>query len=414
MSTLFRPESLANKQLGQKGSAYLKIPRSYTVFLFFLVIITFAFFMLLVFSDYSRKESIQGVLVSSKGEVRIYATRRGIVNELQVHEQTDILDKTPLLTLISKTHLRDGTDFNEEQKKSIIKRLANIRSQVLIKKRIDSKDRIRRVNAIKEHQGVIWQNHNQVKVAKELLSLKHTQYQHALTMMEQGFLSQNDKNNSYQQLLMEKQKLEESKSLLIKRKNLLGKLEHELTLLPIQLEQELTLLEQQKEQLKIQLKQITMQSAEQVQSTVAGRVTAIQIHNGEQVEVGQLLMTILPKDSMLHAELYLPSRAAGFVKNKQEVLLRYDAYPFQRYGLFEGEIFEVNNVISTPLELQTSLLLTESTYRVRVKLASQTVNAFGQQLLLQPGMKLEADIILDTMSLLDWVMMPIYAVKGII
>ena len=157
-----------------------------------------------------------------------------------------------------------------------------------------------------------------------------------------------------------------------------------------------------------------MQSAEQIQSSVSGKVTAIQVNNGEQVEAGQLLMTILPNDNTLYAELYVPSRAAGFLQNGQEVSLRYDAYPFQRYGLFEGRIFEMNNVISTPQDLKTSLLLTESTYRVRVKLASQTVTAFGQELSLQPGMKLEADIILDRMSLLDWVMMPIYAVKGIL
>ena len=65
-----------------------------------------------------------------------------------------------------------------------------------------------------------------------------------------------------------------------------------------------------------------------------------------------------------------------------------------------------------PNELKALLIVPEAVYRVRVKLDKQSVVGFGTDNSLQPGMSLEADIILDSMSLFDWMLMPIYAIKG--
>lgn len=412
MSTLFRPESVANKQLGQQGSIYLKIPRSFTLFFTFILFVTTIFMLILVFSEYERKENIQGVLKPSDGLVRIYATRRGVIEKLRVDEQVDITPKTPLLTLLSTTHLADGQDYNKAQELSIAKQIANIDVQIDSEKALAEKDKLRQLAAINEQKSAIWQLSNQLNIAKEIVILKQNQHQHALTMAEQGYLSKNEKNNSYHQLLTNKQQLENTKATLMSRKSLLAQSSHELSLIPVALKQKLSQLAHQKESLQLQLKQITVQKAELLQSPVSGRVTAVQVKNGEQVDIGQLLMTILPNDSHLEAELYLPSKAAGFIKKGQDVRLRYDAFPYQRYGLFDGHVKEVSHVTLTPAELRTSIMLTEATYRVKVSLVSQSVKAFGQEFLLQPGMKVEADIVLDRMSLFDWIMMPIYAVKG--
>jgi hypothetical protein len=40
----------------------------------------------------------------------------------------------------------------------------------------------------------------------------------------------------------------------------------------------------------------------------------------------------------LQAEIYIPSRAIGFVKPGQEVRLLYDAFPYQRFGAYRGRV----------------------------------------------------------------------------
>ncbi|MFT5758972.1 MAG: hypothetical protein ACI9LM_003721 [Alteromonadaceae bacterium] len=58
MSSLYRSESLIHQNEHRLGKAFLKIPRSYSVFLLFLFVIT-----LLVLGSYARKETVSGVLV---------------------------------------------------------------------------------------------------------------------------------------------------------------------------------------------------------------------------------------------------------------------------------------------------------------------------------------------------------------
>jgi membrane fusion protein len=54
----------------------------------------------------------------------------------------------------------------------------------------------------------------------------------------------------------------------------------------------------------------------------------------------------------------------------------------------------------------------EAVYRITVKLASQTVTAYGQQVPLQPGMQLEADVTLETRRLFEWLLDPLHSITG--
>jgi membrane fusion protein len=49
---------------------------------------------------------------------------------------------------------------------------------------------------------------------------------------------------------------------------------------------------------------------------------------------------------------------------------------------------------------------------VHVKLESQAVNAYGAEVMLQSGMLLSADIVLEQRSLLNWLFEPIISLRG--
>jgi membrane fusion protein len=51
-------------------------------------------------------------------------------------------------------------------------------------------------------------------------------------------------------------------------------------------------------------------------------------------------------------------------------------------------------------------------YRVAVALDSQTMKAYGEAKRLLPGMEVEADALLDTRRLYEWVLEPLYALAG--
>jgi membrane fusion protein len=135
-------------------------------------------------------------------------------------------------------------------------------------------------------------------------------------------------------------------------------------------------------------------------------------------------MSIVPADNKLEAHLYGPSRAVGFVRPGQRVLLRYQAFPYQRFGHHEGVVASVSRTAVNAADLPAPMAAqgatggsgsssaSEPAYRIVVALASQAVPAYGEAKVLQPGMSLEAEVSLERRRLAEWVLDPIRAVTG--
>lgn len=140
---------------------------------------------------------------------------------------------------------------------------------------------------------------------------------------------------------------------------------------------------------------------------------------------GQSLATLLPHQSDLEVQLYTPSRTAGFVSVGQNVLIRYQAFPYQKFGLHHGTVTDVSKTPFAPNELPANLASTilsnaqqniqgfnsnEALYRIKVRLEKQSIDAYGKQQMLKPGMTLEADVVQDSRKIWEWVLEPVLAV----
>jgi membrane fusion protein len=143
-----------------------------------------------------------------------------------------------------------------------------------------------------------------------------------------------------------------------------------------------------------------------------GVVTSIAIQNGQTIASGQRLLSILPEGALLQAELWLPSRAVGFLETGNRVVLRYPAFPYQKFGQKAGRVIEVSRSATGASELTILLgrTISEPLYRILVEVDEQTVSAYGRAEPLKPGMTVEADILLDQRPLIEWVLEPLYGV----
>ena len=121
---------------------------------------------------------------------------------------------------------------------------------------------------------------------------------------------------------------------------------------------------------------------------------------------------MLPKGSGLHVELLVPTRAIGFLAKGQEVVLRYDAFPYERFGQYRGTISDIGRNVWTPGERIGTLTAKEPVYRVDVNLERQAVAALGQEFPLRPGMLVNADLLLERRTLLEWIFEPVLQLKG--
>ncbi|MDM4768470.1 HlyD family efflux transporter periplasmic adaptor subunit [Pelomonas sp. SE-A7] len=146
-----------------------------------------------------------------------------------------------------------------------------------------------------------------------------------------------------------------------------------------------------------------------------GVLSTVQAEPGQPVAAGARLATVLPGQAMMLAHLYAPSSAIGFVHPQQQVQLRYQAFPYQKFGHQQGRVLQVARTPLSSQELsQLSLpagagVANEPLYRVTVALDRQSVQAFGKEQALTAGMQLDADVLLEKRKLIEWIFEPLLA-----
>ena len=149
-----------------------------------------------------------------------------------------------------------------------------------------------------------------------------------------------------------------------------------------------------------------------IRAPITGIVTNITVSSGQSVAADAAFATILPAGSKLQVELLVPTRAIGFVTKGKEVSLRYEAFPFERFGQYRGVIVDVSQTVWSPGDKVGPMTVREPAYRITAKLDRQSVEARGQEIPLRSGMLVNADILLEKRSLLEWIFEPVLQLRG--
>jgi membrane fusion protein len=129
--------------------------------------------------------------------------------------------------------------------------------------------------------------------------------------------------------------------------------------------------------------------------------------DGESVDPQHLQLEIVPQGAPLQAILFIPTRAAGFAQVGQRVRLRYDAFPYENFGTHEGRIVRISRTMLTDSDITAPVLPSEPAYEAVVSLDKPTIDAYGKEVALKPDMLLQADIVLDRVSLARWLLGPL-------
>jgi membrane fusion protein len=151
----------------------------------------------------------------------------------------------------------------------------------------------------------------------------------------------------------------------------------------------------------------------EIRAPAAGAVTAIIGHPGQLVAAGSPMLTIVPQNSRMQAELLAPSSAIGFIHVGERVLLRYSALPYQKFGQYWGTVVGVSRAALPQQELDsllenTSQKASGTLYRVTVEPDSQFASVYGKQELIPASMTVEAFVLLDKRPLYQWILEPLY------
>ena len=134
---------------------------------------------------------------------------------------------------------------------------------------------------------------------------------------------------------------------------------------------------------------------------------------GTVVSPGTVLMTLVPHDEPLLAEVYVRNEDVGFVHESLSVKLKLAAYPFQKYGMIDGTIVHISADAAEsgrgqpqPSDPQQELA-GGFRYKALVRLEEQRLLTDGQTMKLTPGMQVVADIHLGQRSVMEYLLSPV-------
>jgi len=412
MNELFRKQAIASQKARLYGAVVLNQPISLSLIIISILLMVSCFLTLLFYGSYARRETVKGFLVPDKGLIKIYAPIQGELSEIHINEAQKV-QKNDLLFTVSTIKMNSaGTDSDtlllnelEQQKQTFTEKI--IQERLLSEAKVEATKQI--ISGIKTELS---QLQNLIHTANDKLNYSNIELKKFNALYSNGYISEIKINEIRKTHLENKAILQTYKRQKIQLINRNNEYAAQLKQLPLQWKTRQTDLDANLFEIEQKIVEISGRRQYVIRAPVSGTLTALQISEGQTLNSQAPLIALLPEGSKLQAELFLPTRAAGFIAAEQNVLLRYEAFPYQHYGLHRGIVSNIAQVILSPSELPVPLQLNEPVYRVRVDIKSQHVNAYGKTFPLQAGMLLDADIVLAQRTLAEWLLEPIYGLSG--
>ncbi|MDP2824445.1 MAG: HlyD family type I secretion periplasmic adaptor subunit [Sulfuritalea sp.] len=138
----------------------------------------------------------------------------------------------------------------------------------------------------------------------------------------------------------------------------------------------------------------------------SGRVKDLATHTaGTVTQPGTILMTLVPDDEILRAEVWLSNEDVGFVRPGQEVKLKFAAFQFQKYGMLDGTVEQIAADAAEKVDADPKL--PQMAYRTLIALHRQTLAVAGVPYRLAPGMQLSAEVKLGERTILEYLLSPV-------
>lgn len=363
-------------------------------------------------SQYSRKETVKGYLIPQKGLVKVYSNRPGVVDNLYVVEGDWVDQGEEIVKIKNSQSLSTGLELSVALGTELTQQINALNSELRATTQIYNKDQTRIESQIVLLRQSLIAVKNEKETNSKKLHLRQKQLNNNEKLLKSGFLSLSQHNLVHEQYLEALESHDRLEREIVAIQIEISKFESELNTLPLQKILKEAAITRQISEIRTQLTELDNQYEFIKKAPEAGTVTAIQPNIGTQIDVNVPILSIIPSNSPLEIELLLPTRSAGFVQIGDQVNIRFDAFPYQKFGFITGSVSNIDKALILPSDKALPVKIDEAVYRVRATLEKQVIGAYGKVFPLKVGLIADADIILEKRSLLDWLLDPIYAVKG--
>ncbi len=407
-SLLFREESINAGRQRLTGTVVAAVPpssRLYTGLAFGIVMLVA---LVLTFGNYARRVQVRGIVTYSAGIAGVSPPSDARIERLFVKEGQAVARGTPLVLIAMSQGQDAGGEGIDSQLAELNRQYGELQKQKSLAGGLTSSEKsslsAQRISASQSIDSLIRQ---QSLLAKQI-KLNEAQHQRAARLMKQGAGTKQEMEEREAAMLGSKLSFETLSERIIGKREDLKTLETQSASRAItgfqsesQILERMAAIARERAGLMRQGKLTLVAPIDGIVGDIAGRA-------GQQISGTTAVVSVIPGNSQLEAQLYAPSSAVGFVKPGQSVRLMLDAFPFQKYGTSKGTVTWISTVPTEPAGLPSPQGNSEPVFRIRVALdpgEQGRINARGS---LRTGMTLSANLILEDRSLWQVFLDPIF------
>lgn len=411
-SRIFRQEAVDAQKTQWLGEVLLARPLTLTFYTVFAVLVACAVIAFITYGEYTKKEKVVGKIVSTRKLAKIYAPVIGTVVNKHVDEG-DLVKEGQVLYVISGERVTTGGDTQAAIAEKLSARRDSLTAELSMQRIALQTEREALQRKIIDIKSQLSSSELEIEAQSRRLRLSEASLQRFRQLASEKYVSAAQVSDREIEILEQQARLETLRRNRITLTTQLSDAETALKNAPTMAFSRLAGIERgiasaEQESLENEARRQIVVTARH-----SGRATAVLADVGQSVNTNTALLSIVPADSRFEGYLYVPSRAMGFIRQGGRAMLRYAPYPYQKFGQHGATIEAISKAPLAPADLQTfNIVAQEPLYRITVQLDKQTVMAYGQELPLQEGTSLEADLQLDRRKIYEWLFEPLYSIVG--
>ncbi|MEM9816470.1 MAG: HlyD family type I secretion periplasmic adaptor subunit [Cyanobacteria bacterium P01_D01_bin.6] len=391
----------------------------YVLLLFVSVVLPWA-----LFSRVDETGSARGRLEPQGQTVQLDSEVTGTIAAIQVEEGEQVTAGQPLLTLdseIAEADLRQIQDQQQGQREQLAQ-LNLLRNQLTAT--LATQQQQNRAQTLEKEtqieQAARQRDHAQTELELAMVNLERAQQElkRYETLYQQDIIPEVEVIE-YRDLLLERQQLHEQAQAEVTQSALRlqeqqqnhESLSHTNEIAVLRIEEELKDLDAQITQLKSEISQSTRQieslqlQLEQrvITAPVAGVVFELPFKQvGAVVQPGSRVAEIAPENANFIVNAEISTTESGSLQEGLPVKLKFDAYPFQDYGVVTGTVTEISPTSQTDETVQGEV----DTYQLEIELDQSCLPTPQDCIALRPGDTATAEVIVRQRRLIDIVLNP--------
>lgn len=418
MSNLpFRKEALIAKAGKNEiyGEIILASPLNHTLISAFAIVFALITMGFLFGGDYTKRVTAHGELIPESGVTQIYPVQSGLITSRPVSEGQQVKAGDTLFVLSSDRKSNKKLAIQETINAALQDKRRSLVNAIETTEHIHQLE----IEALRNNASALSRERDnldqQIALAVRKMALSEGSVKRYKGLMEQGYIAPEQLDQKQEEFLEQKIRLKDLERNRADVDYKYATVVRNLSSTPLT---QSNIREELVRSLQIVDQEVVENEAKYeavVSAPSNGTVTAIRGNVGQTAKVEEALAVIVPSESRFQAHLFVPSRAIGFVRKGAVVGIRYQAFPYQKFGQAKGSILDISEAPLLQSEMPPIAnpeSSKEPMYRVTVELERQFVKAYGDIIPLRAGMLLDADIMLEKRKLYEWIIEPIYSITG--